>query len=73
MSTLAPFAARFSDEEVTVGGYTLPPKVGAGGRQRGSGWVSHLYQWCVLHLQTPIVHALGVVLEDATIWPEPDK
>ena len=30
MSTLAPYAARFSDEEVTVGGYTLPPKVGAG-------------------------------------------
>ena len=26
-STLAPFAARFSDEEVVVGGYTLPPKV----------------------------------------------
>ena len=28
MSTLAPYAARFSDEEVVVGGYTLPPKVG---------------------------------------------
>ena len=27
VSTLAPFAARFSDEEVVVGGYTLPPKV----------------------------------------------
>ena len=34
MSTLAPYAARFSDEEVVVGGYTLPPKVGdwGGGR-----------------------------------------
>ena len=27
VSTLAPFATRFSDEEVVVGGYTLPPKV----------------------------------------------
>ena len=27
VSTLAPYAARFSDEEVVVGGYTLPPKV----------------------------------------------
>ena len=26
-----------------------------------------------LHLQTPIVQALGVVLEDSTIWPEPSK
>lgn len=26
-STLAPYAARFSDEEVVVGGFTLPPKV----------------------------------------------
>ena len=26
-----------------------------------------------LHLQTPIVQALGVVLEDKTIWPEPSK
>lgn len=48
VSTLAPYAARFSDEEVVVGGYTLPPK-------------------------TPIVHALGVVLEDSTIWPEPTR
>ena len=30
MSNLASIAARFSDEEVTLGGYTLPPKVGVG-------------------------------------------
>ena len=47
-SVLAPFAARFFDEELKLGEYTIP----AG---------------------TPVLHALGVSLQDPTVFPDPEK
>ncbi|KAL6072123.1 Cytochrome P450, family 20, subfamily A [Balamuthia mandrillaris] len=47
-SVLAPWAARESDIDISVGGYHIPAK-------------------------TPMVLALGVVLQDERIWPEPQK
>jgi cytochrome P450 family 20 subfamily A len=47
-SVLAPFAARYLDEDCQLGGYMIP-----GG--------------------TPIVHALGVCLQDPQYFPEPRK
>ena len=47
-SVLAPFAARYMDEDIELGGYVIP-----GG--------------------TPIVHALGVSLQNPEYFPEPSK
>ncbi|XP_063681699.1 cytochrome P450 20A1-like [Bolinopsis microptera] len=47
-SVLAPFAARYLDEDILLGGYPIP-----GG--------------------TPIVHALGVSLQNPEYFPEPSK
>ena len=46
-SVLAPWAARVSDTDLVISGYTVP----AG---------------------TPVVQALGVVLQDPALWPEPE-
>ena len=46
-SVLAPWAARYHDEDVEVGPYVVP----AG---------------------TPVIHALGVVLQDPDVWPDPE-
>lgn len=48
LSTLAPYAARFCDHDIVVGGYHIP----AG---------------------TPVVHALGVLLKNESIWKCPHK
>ena len=47
-SVLAPFAARYMDEDIELGGYLIP-----GG--------------------TPIIHALGVSLQNPEYFPEPSK
>ncbi|XP_022102314.1 cytochrome P450 20A1-like [Acanthaster planci] len=48
VSVLAPYAARFQDNESELGGHVIPPG-------------------------TPVMHALGVVLQDKELWPEPKK
>ncbi len=48
LSALAPYAARYSDHDITAGGYKIP----AG---------------------TPIVHALGVSLNNEVLWDEPKE
>ncbi|XP_038078617.1 cytochrome P450 20A1-like [Patiria miniata] len=48
VSVLAPYAARFQDNESQLGGHVIPPG-------------------------TPVIHALGVMLQDEELWPEPDK
>ena len=47
-SVLAPYAARFSNDECLLGGHSIP----AG---------------------TPVIHALGVSLQDPQRWPQPHK
>ena len=47
-SVLAPYAARYSDDDTVLGGHHVP----AG---------------------TPVIHALGVSLQDPQRWPEPEK
>ncbi|CAH1789284.1 unnamed protein product [Owenia fusiformis] len=47
-SVLAPWAARYQDMDVELGGHTIPAK-------------------------TPVIHALGVSLQDEETWPEPNK
>uniref|UniRef100_T1JCU8 Cytochrome P450 n=1 Tax=Strigamia maritima TaxID=126957 RepID=T1JCU8_STRMM len=48
LSILAPYAARYQEIDVEIGGHIIPKK-------------------------TPVLHALGVVLRDPTVWPMPDK
>ncbi|XP_038078202.1 cytochrome P450 20A1-like [Patiria miniata] len=48
VSVVAPYAARFDDNESELGGYVIPPR-------------------------TPVFHALGVVLQDEELWPDPKK